>query len=435
MKSWRVPATLVATAIVFGACATDRPTSSDLSRSAANAADALAQMADSARKAGDSVNAIPLGLAADIIRRTHQVSLIKINVNGAPVEFHAVAQRIEITGDGCGTPTPLPPPDSSSPGLPPRTGSAGADTGVTVPPVLPPEPWPMPPPECGLRDAPNLIAWAGDRPRLVLFIHADTGSSVFGFPPAPPPSPPPGGDTTGAAPIVSTSVDSTPPFRIAYAVLFNRDGWFWMATQGGVIDDVKGTDRSCFNTDQPGVSFADIMPRFKCQLAEFHWAFRMKLEPVQTMGPRPGAEGNVTLSMEKQAVLGVILSVRVEIPPGPPPDSARPLMRGSLGTRLDTAGAHFRFQVSNLGRGVAEAHFPTSQRFDIQVMDPTGKTVWVWSATRDFMTVLGVETVEPGGSRVYEGLWEKPAPGRYLAFARWTSRDFPVVAADTFDIR
>ncbi len=52
-------------------------------------------------------------------------------------------------------------------------------------------------------------------------------------------------------------------------------------------------------------------------------------------------------------------------------------------------------------------HYRTSQRFEFTVADADGEPLWLWSADRAFLQVLGQEVVEPGLDLAYEAGWRQ----------------------------
>lgn len=57
-----------------------------------------------------------------------------------------------------------------------------------------------------------------------------------------------------------------------------------------------------------------------------------------------------------------------------------------------------------------------------------GNEAWRWSDGRLFTQVLGSETIGAGESLAFEGTWESPAPGEYVAVGELTAADREVVA-------
>jgi hypothetical protein len=91
-----------------------------------------------------------------------------------------------------------------------------------------------------------------------------------------------------------------------------------------------------------------------------------------------------------------------------------------LELRTDRPG-YDRFQpirmiltVRNDGRAPVTLAFPTSQRYDFQVMDEDGGVLWRWSDGRAFAQVPGEEHLQPGESLSWLATFDGAlAPGEY----------------------
>ncbi len=70
-------------------------------------------------------------------------------------------------------------------------------------------------------------------------------------------------------------------------------------------------------------------------------------------------------------------------------------------------------------------YFPTSQRYDLAIMDEQGRELWRWSKTRVFAMVLGEETLGPGRPRLAyrERIRISLPAGRYWLEGALTDRD------------
>jgi hypothetical protein len=53
---------------------------------------------------------------------------------------------------------------------------------------------------------------------------------------------------------------------------------------------------------------------------------------------------------------------------------------------------------------------------------------------RSFAQVTGEETLVPGATEEYSGVWATPAPGRYEAVGRLVSTSHPVEIAVPFEV-
>ena len=79
--------------------------------------------------------------------------------------------------------------------------------------------------------------------------------------------------------------------------------------------------------------------------------------------------------------------------------------------------------------------FPSAQRSDFQALDENGTVVWTWSADKLFAQAMGTETVPPGGTMEWSGVWNAPAPGRYEAVARLVATNRHIELAVPFEVQ
>jgi hypothetical protein len=63
---------------------------------------------------------------------------------------------------------------------------------------------------------------------------------------------------------------------------------------------------------------------------------------------------------------------------------------------------HVKATLSNVGKGPVSLEFPTSQRIDIQLLDPTGHVLTRWSETRAFTEEAGHLLINPHEQIVYD---------------------------------
>lgn len=94
----------------------------------------------------------------------------------------------------------------------------------------------------------------------------------------------------------------------------------------------------------------------------------------------------------------------------------------------------FELTVENAGDAPERLSFRSGQRAEFAVRpadaDPDDEraAVWRWSRGRMFAQALGEEVIEPGESRRYEGDWDDPDPGEYVAVGRVVCDDRDVTA-------
>lgn len=91
-------------------------------------------------------------------------------------------------------------------------------------------------------------------------------------------------------------------------------------------------------------------------------------------------------------------------------------------------------KVSNHSHDTA-LQFASSQRYDFQVIDPTGATQWTWSADRSFLQVLGSEGLRNGQSIEYrEQIPAQLTPGKYQVTGMITTMGRPLQASATITV-
>lgn len=95
-----------------------------------------------------------------------------------------------------------------------------------------------------------------------------------------------------------------------------------------------------------------------------------------------------------------------------------------------------RLRAWNTSDAAVTLEFTSGQRYDFQVQDVTGATVWTWSADRSFIQVLGEETLAPGEELVWtETVGATLEPGDYTAVGMVTNRSGPLVDRASFTVR
>lgn len=79
--------------------------------------------------------------------------------------------------------------------------------------------------------------------------------------------------------------------------------------------------------------------------------------------------------------------------------------------------------------------FPTSQRYDFQVMDGDGGVLWRWSDGRAFMQVSGEEHLQPGESLTWLATFDGALdPGDYAVEGGLPGPLAPLRAAASFQV-
>jgi len=96
-----------------------------------------------------------------------------------------------------------------------------------------------------------------------------------------------------------------------------------------------------------------------------------------------------------------------------------------------------RLTVSNRGGPAVTLHFSSAQRYDFEIQDPQGSTLWRWAVDRMFGQMLGEVTL--GSEREELVFLERfPAPrtpGTYRIAGRLIASDRPMSAVTTITVR
>jgi hypothetical protein len=86
----------------------------------------------------------------------------------------------------------------------------------------------------------------------------------------------------------------------------------------------------------------------------------------------------------------------------------------TLDAEPDDTVVRFTLTVENDGDEPLELSFRDGQRAEFLAQtEADEETVWQWSDGRMFMQMLGSETIEPGETVTYDGIWENPDSGTY----------------------
>jgi hypothetical protein len=80
--------------------------------------------------------------------------------------------------------------------------------------------------------------------------------------------------------------------------------------------------------------------------------------------------------------------------------------------------------LTNVGADPVLLRFATGQRFDVELQDSAGRSVWRWAEGRMFTHMLGQVRVPAGDSVAYQAAAPAPAaPGRYVVVGRIPAMD------------
>lgn len=84
----------------------------------------------------------------------------------------------------------------------------------------------------------------------------------------------------------------------------------------------------------------------------------------------------------------------------------------ALDAELRDGDVQFTLTVKNDDSDPLSLSFRDGQRVEF-LAQRDGETVWQWSEGQMFMQMLGSETLDPGETVTYEGVWENPDSGTY----------------------
>ena len=62
--------------------------------------------------------------------------------------------------------------------------------------------------------------------------------------------------------------------------------------------------------------------------------------------------------------------------------------------------------VTNVTSSPISLEFTSTQRYDFEIANADGESIWRWSAARSFGQALGEEALQPGDSRRYTATWD-----------------------------
>ncbi|KTG10321.1 hypothetical protein AUR64_12150 [Haloprofundus marisrubri] len=95
----------------------------------------------------------------------------------------------------------------------------------------------------------------------------------------------------------------------------------------------------------------------------------------------------------------------------------------------------FELTVENQGDESVTLSFRDARRAEFVVSDAAGDgEVWRWSDGRMFAQMLGSETLDAGESMTFEGVWDDPVPGEYVAIGELAAADADADAETHFSV-
>ena len=108
----------------------------------------------------------------------------------------------------------------------------------------------------------------------------------------------------------------------------------------------------------------------------------------------------------------------------------------SLAVDVGRDSVGFALHVTNSGTQPLVLEFSSTQRYDFQVQNASGQTVWTWSADKLFGQMMGSETIGAGESREYRGSWAAGSQtGTFVAVGRVVAMNQPIEQRTQFEIR
>jgi hypothetical protein len=107
----------------------------------------------------------------------------------------------------------------------------------------------------------------------------------------------------------------------------------------------------------------------------------------------------------------------------------------SLSVRVRGDSVELMVRLANGGTTPARLEFPTAQRYDFEVADTTGATLWQWSSEQMFGQSMGTETIAPAGSLEYRAVWDAGGrTGVFRAIGRVVSTNWPSELETEFEL-
>src|SRR5688572_29820447 len=146
--------------------------------------------------------------------------------------------------------------------------------------------------------------------------------------------------------------------------------------------------------------------------------------------------------MRKMSLACLVLALACSnSPPANIPDETRtPMTPNDLSTSLAVEigrdSVELALHLTNSGTQPVVLEFSSMQRYDFQVENASGETVWTWSADKLFGQMMGSETIGVGESREYRASWVAGSQtGRFVAVGRVVAMNKPIEQRTQFEIR
>ncbi len=94
-----------------------------------------------------------------------------------------------------------------------------------------------------------------------------------------------------------------------------------------------------------------------------------------------------------------------------------------------------RLNVTNRADTSVVFHFSDGQRYDFLIQDVSGDTLWLWSADKGFIQMLGQEVLGPGETLTFSETFEGLASGTYAVVGKLVATNFRLTAATGVTVR
>lgn len=372
---FRLPALLAGIAVIATGCSSE-PTVPNDRTAATDAAQTLLHLADSLSANGGSASEVGAyrGLASQLVG-SGRLSSVTISVDGAPSEFLATAQELQV--GGC-------PPGAM----------------CTLMATLPIR-W--------------MSAWQKDHPRRMVQLFAPGGTPF-----------------AGGAPYYE---GSTPVAVLRGLLYLDGAGSMYGGSTTSQSVSVTTSDSPCTTRDNP---LPAVYPAWSCRQADFTIAFDgvATLIPLDDIEARPLAASSASaapshhLAMSSQPVHGAHVEAALQCPncvnpgqPGTTPPMMSPWRDSLTATLTASVGSDvtFTFTVKNTSSSSATLKFNDAQQYDIRVWDANDGLAWRWGADKGFAQMLTTRTLAAGESVTYVEHWTPKAAGKFHAMAYLTS--------------
>jgi hypothetical protein len=369
---------LLGAATLVGACTSSTEIFPD--QDAVNAAAQFQRLAEDAFRAGADPDVSSayrdIGVA---ISRTGHVSPVTIDIDGAPLDFLATAQQIEMAiGPACTSP----------------------QSCLTLPPLR------------------SVIAWEKANPRRVVQVTV-SGWSAVGH---------------EAAAVATT---------VAGLLYFDGAGGTYVGTGGAQrIADPALTDVPCRTTTAPSPGSEADLTRCTLAEFSASFNSTVGVPPFPIRANTATGTHTIVMAPQPMhgARLQVALPSTCEFCAGYPPPTLPPVnlqggaLRATLSASATASLVTLELRVTNPRTDPVALQFNSGQQYDFRVRRIDGSTVWTWSADKGFTQALTSRTLAPGETVTYTTTWTPTVHGPVIADGRLTSTSQFAAASAAFTV-